>query len=148
MSNWNIKTDPVTGLMKFALVDSDGDVVASFRLNPTDIRMASRFEEAAVLFNNLAQNAPSDGTVAELKSYNDKLEETLADILGGNAKETLFSTISAITIMPTGALFAVEVFDEMYKAVAPEIAARKEKMQAAASKYTAKYESYDTAASV
>lgn len=137
--SWNHKTDAATGMMKFSLTDDDSDIVASFRLNPADIRLASRFQEVAGWFEDLAKNAPSTATVAEVQQYNDALEEKLAYVLGGNSRESLFGVLPAVSIMPTGNLFAAEVFDQMSGAIIPEIKARRQKMQAAASKYTAKY---------
>ena len=137
--SWNVKTDAVTGMMKFSLTDDDGESVASFRLNPTDVRMASRFQEVAGWFENLSKNAPSTATVEEVKSYNDALEEKLAYILGGNSRETLFGVIPAVNIMPSGLLFAVEVFDKLTEVVIPEIINRRQKMQTAVSKHTIKY---------
>lgn len=137
--SWNHKTDAVTGMMKFTLTDDDGDLIASFRLNPTDIRLASRFQEVAGWFENLAKNAPSAATVAEVQQYNDALEEKLDYVLGGNSRESLFGVLPAVSIMPTGDLFAVEVFGKLNEVVIPEIKARRQKMQAAAAKHTAKY---------
>lgn len=137
--SWNVKTDAVTGMMKFSLTDEDGDPVASFRLNPTDIRLASRFQEVAGWFEDLAKNAPERGSLADIQQYNDALEEKLGYVLGGNAQETLFGVMPAVSIMPDGSLFAVEVFGKLSEAVIPEIKARRQKMQTAASKYTAKY---------
>ncbi|MBO5130304.1 MAG: hypothetical protein J6B95_08180 [Oscillospiraceae bacterium] len=137
--SWSVKTDAVTGMMKFSLADEDGAPVASFRLNPTDIRLASRFQEAAGWFEDLSKNAPGTATVAEVQQYNDTLEEKLGYVLGGNARETLFGVMPAVSIMPDGSLFAVEVFGKLSEAVIPEIKSRRQKMQTAASKYTAKY---------
>lgn len=137
--SWNHKTDAATGMMKFSLTDDDGDIVASFRLNPTDIRLASRFQEVSEWFERLAQDAPKRDTLDDIQKYNDALEDKLDYVLGGNARASLFGVLSAVSIMPTGNLFAVEVFDQMAGSVIPEIKARRQKMQEAAAKYTAKY---------
>lgn len=139
-NGWNVKTDPITGVLKFVLTDSDGDSVASFRLNPTDVRLASRLEEVAKWFSELSENAPERATVADIQKYNDDLENKLAYVLGGNAKETLFSVLPAVSIMPDGTLFAVEVFAKLYEAVVPEINKRRNNLQAAVAKHTAKYQ--------
>lgn len=136
---WNVKTDAVTGMMKFNLLDEDGDSAASFRMNPTDIRLATRFEEVGEFFHNLSKNAPEQATAADIQKYNDALEEKLCYVIGGNARETLFGVMPAVSIMPDGSLFAAEVFGKLSEAVIPEIEARRQKMQTAASKYTAKY---------
>lgn len=137
--SWNVKTDAVTGMMKFSMTDEDGDSVASFRLNPTDIRLATRFEEVGEFFHNLSENAPEQATAADIQKYNDALEEKLCYVIGGDCRESLFGVLPAVSIMPSGKLFALELFEKMTEAVAPEIAARRRKMQTAVSKHTSKY---------
>lgn len=136
---WNVKTDAISGIMKFNLLDDDSDSVASFRLNPTDIRLATRFEEVSEFFSDLSKNAPERATAADVQKYNDALEEKLCYVIGGDCRESLFGVLPAISIMPSGNLFARELFDKMAEVVVPEIAARRQKMQAAVSKHTAKY---------
>lgn len=136
---WNVKTDAITGMMKFNLLDEDGDSVASFRLNPTDIRLATRFEEVGEFFSNLSKNAPEQATAADIREYNDALEEKLCYVIGGNCRESLFGILPAISIMPSGKLFALELFEKMTEVVGHEIAARRQKMQTAVSKHTSKY---------
>lgn len=136
---WNVKTDASTGMMKFNLLDDDNDSVASFRLNPTDIRLATRLEEVGDFFSNLSKNAPEQATAADIQKYNDAMEEKLCYVIGGNCRESLFGVLPAVSIMPSGNLFALELFEKMIEVVAPEIAARRQKMQTAVSKHTSKY---------
>ena len=136
---WNVKTDSVTGVMKFQLMDDDGDPVASFRLNPTDINLANRFVAAGEFFGNLAKNAPDSANLEEVQRYNDALEQELAKLIGGDCLESMFGVIPAISIMPSGNLFALELFEKMSEHIAPEINKRRQKMQDAVGKHTAKY---------
>ena len=136
---WNVKTDSITGVMKFALLDDDGDTVASFKLNPTDINLANRFEAAGKFFGQLAKSAPDSANLTEVRQYNDTLEQELAKLIGGDCRESLFGSVPAITILPSGKLFALELFEKMSEFVAPEIIKRRQKMQDAVSKHTAKY---------
>ena len=136
---WNIKTDSITGVMKFALLDDDGDPVAAFRLNPTDINLANRFEAAGEFFGNLAKSAPNHADLAEVQKYNDTLEEHLAQLIGGDCRAALFGTLPAVSILPSGKLFALEIFEKMAEVVAPEIIKRRQRMQGAVSKHTTKY---------
>ena len=136
---WKVKTDSVTGVMKFALLDDDNDPIASFKLNPTDINLANRLEKAGEFFGNLAKNAPDSADLAQVQKYNDALEENLAQVIGGDCRASLFGNLPAITIMPSGNLFVLELFEVMTSHVAPAIIERRQKMQSAASKHTAKY---------
>lgn len=136
---WNVKTDSVTGVMKFALLDDDGDTVASFKINPTDINLASRLEKAGEFFGGLAKNAPDSADLTQVQQYNDALEENLAQVIGGDCRASLFGNLPAITIMPSGKLYVLELFDVMTTHIAPTIVERRQKMQTAVDKHTVKY---------
>lgn len=136
---WNVKSDSVTGVMKFALLDDDGDTIASFKLNPTDINLATRLEKAGEFFGDLAKSAPDSANLTQVQKYNDELEENLAKVIGGDCRVSLFGKLPAITIMPSGKLFALELFEVMTTHVAPAIIERRQKMQSAVSKHTAGY---------
>lgn len=136
---WKIKTDSMTGMMKFRLEDDDGDVVASFRLNPADVRMLKGLEAACAEAQKMAENAPTVATAADVQAYNDKLESLICTALGVK-HEAVFGEIAGTTILPDGDLFATNVLSTVADVMAPEIAKRKGKMQQAAEKYTAKYQ--------
>ena len=51
-----------SSVLKFTFTDSDGDVVASFRLNPADVRLVGRIQEAAKFFAQAAKEAPEKAT--------------------------------------------------------------------------------------
>ena len=135
---WTIKTDSITGLMKFRLTDEDGDAVASFRLNPADARMLKGLETACAEAQKMAENAPSVATTDDIAAYTDKLEGIICGGLGIK-HDSVFGVIPGTTILPDGDLYAVHTLGIVADAMAPEIAKRKGKMQNAAAKYTAKY---------
>lgn len=134
-----INTNLDSGIQKFTFTDSDGDVIASFKLNPTDVRLAKRCEEISEQMEKMSENAPEIATVADAAKYNAELEEKVCYMLGYDAKESLFSFLSATTILPDGSLFAQKVVERIVDAVEPEVKKRAQKMQAAVSKHTAKY---------
>lgn len=135
---WEIKTDSITGMMKFRLADDDGDIVASFRLNPVDARMLSRLEKTCAQAQEMANNAPDMTSGAEVEVFNDTLETMICDALGLK-HDTVFGVLPGAAILPAGDLYAVNVLATVADAMAPEIAKRKANMQQAAEKYTAKY---------
>ncbi len=61
-------------------------------------------------------------------------------ILGYDAAQDIFGEISAITILPSGELYALVVLDTIADAVMPEIKKRKVAMSKAADKYLKKYQ--------
>lgn len=136
---WTIKTDSITGIMKFRLTDDDGDPVASFRLNPADARMLKRLEKACAEAQDMGENAPQMATGADVEAYTDKLENLICEALGAK-HDAVFSGIPGTTVLPNGDLYAVHVLGTVADVMAPEIAKRKASMQNAAAKYTAKYQ--------
>lgn len=135
---WKIKTDSITGIMKFRLEDDDGDAVVAFRLNPADARMIKGLESACAEAQQMAENAPTMATATEIEAYNDKLESLVCTGLGIK-HDSVFGEIPGTTVLPDGDLFAVHVLGTVVKVMTPEIAKRKAQMQSAAAKYTAKY---------
>lgn len=135
----NINTNIQSGVLKFTFSDSDGDVIASFRMNPTDVRLAARCEELSDFFRAEGEKAGTAATVEDMVRYNAMLEEKICYLLGYDARQELFGFLSATTIFPDGDIFAVKIVDKVLEAIGPEIRKRKQAMQKASEKYTAKY---------
>ena len=129
-----------SSILKFQFTDDDGKVVASFRLNPADVRLAGRVQEAANLFRKAAQSAPEQATVADILKYNNNVEEEICRVLGYDAHQELFGFMSATTILEDGEMFAQKILKKIEEAVLPEIQKRKAALAAAVKKHTAKYE--------
>lgn len=134
-----INTSVGSSLLKFTFSDADGEVVASFRMNPADIKLAQRCQEVQEYFANLHNNTPESATLEDAVKLNDELESKICYLLGYDAKQSLFGLISATSIMGDGNLFAVTVMDKIVENVGPEIQKRKQSMAAAVAKHTAKY---------
>lgn len=135
-----INTSISSGLMKFTFTDPDGDVFASFKLNPADIRLAGRCEEIAKYFQERGNGLPQNASVADMVKLDDELEEKICYLLGYDARSTLFGMMSAITVLPDGDLFVVKVMQRIQEAIGPELRKRKQNMQKAVNKHTAKYQ--------
>lgn len=134
-----INTSLSSALLKFTFTDADGDVFASFKLNPADIRLVSRCEELAKFFDQIKDDTSKINTSEEMIKYNDLVEEKFNYLLGYDARGSLFGMMSATTILPDGDIFATKVLDKIIDAVGPEIAKRRQNMQAAVRKHTEKY---------
>ena len=135
-----VNTNLGSSILKFQFTDDDGKVVASFRLNPADVRLAGRVQEAANLFRKAAQSAPEQATVADILKYNNNVEEEICRVLGYDAHQELFGFMSATTILEDGEMFAQKILKRIEEAVLPEIQKRKAALAAAVKKHTAKYE--------
>lgn len=134
-----IDTSINSGILKFTFTDSDGDVFASFKMNPTDVRLLDRCKEISQWFSDVKESMANCSTAEELAKLNSDLEDKICDLLGYDARQSLFGFMSATTILPDGDIFAVKVMDKIVATVEPEIEKRKQAMQKAAAKYTAKY---------
>lgn len=129
-----------TGLIKFTFTDENGDVFSSFRMNPTDVNLLTRFEEISEYFKNRKEEVPENASGAELKALNDEIEEKINYLLGYDASKDIFGVLTATTVNPDGEIFAWMVLDFITEKLAPEIEKRTKKMQENISKYTAKYQ--------
>lgn len=137
MSQVNTKIG--SSLLKFTFTDNDGEVIASFRMNPADIKLAQRCKEISAYFEDLREKTPETATLEDAVKFNDELEDKICYLLGYDAKPSLFGIISATSIMGDGDLFAVHVINKIVESVGPEIQKRKDAMAQAVAKHTAKY---------
>ena len=135
-----VNTNLGSSILKFTFTDDDGEVVASFRLNPADVRLAGRVQEAANFFRKAAQSAPEQATAADILKYNNDVEEEICRVLGYDARDSLFGFMSATTILEDGEMFAQKILYMISEAVLPDIQKRKAALAAAVKKHTAKYE--------
>lgn len=135
--NINVKIN--TGIIKFTFSDEEGDILAHFRMNPTDVNLFKRLEEVSGYFESRKNKAPTLVSVEDLVKYNKELEEKIDYLLGYNASESLFDNITATTITSDGEIFGILVFEIISEKARPEMQKRKQKMIAAADKYTEKY---------
>lgn len=130
-----------TGLIKFTFTDENGDVFSSFRMNPTDVNLLARAEEVSAYFEGRKNDMPENASGAELKAFNDEIEEKINYLLGYEASKDIFGVLTATTINPDGEIFAWVVMDFIVEKLKPEIEKRAQKMQTNVYKYTAKYQS-------
>ena len=135
-----VNTNLGSSILKFTFTDDDGEVVASFRLNPADVRLAGRVQETANFFRKAAQSAPEQATAADILKYNNDVEEEICRVLGYDARESLFGFMSATTILADGEMFAKKVMRLISDAVIEDLRKRREAIMAAVKKHTAKYE--------
>lgn len=128
-----------TGVIKFEFRDEDGEVFSSFRMNPTDVNLLKRMEEVADYFENRKFEVPEDVSGEELAAFNKEIEDKINYLLGYDAAKDIFSEITATTVSPDGDIFAFVVLETIAEELKPEMEKRQKSMEAAASKYTAKY---------
>lgn len=123
-------------LLHFTFSEGD-EVISSFRINPGDIKLVHRFQVASEFFNNIEM--PENATFEDIVQLNDNVERKICEVLGYDAKESLFGRISATTVLPDGNLFVSLVLDKIAEHAVPEIQKRNRAMVGAMEKHTAKY---------
>lgn len=124
---------------KFTFTDETGEVVAHFRMNPADIRIAERAGEVAAFLKANSGNITGETATDVLSQYEKVITEKMDYLLGYDASKTLFSTMSATAIMDDGRFFATVIMDTIAQNLSEEMKRRFEKFKAV-NKYTAKYE--------
>lgn len=134
-----VNTNIGSSLLKFTFTDQDGDVVASFKINPADVKLAQRCQELSDYYQKIAENTSETESIEEAVKFNDELEGKICYLLGYDARATLFGMISATSVMADGNMFAVHVMNKIVEVAGPEIEKRKKSM-AKAAKHTAKYQ--------
>ena len=135
-----ITTNIGSSLLKFVFRDEDGDVIASFRMNPADIKLAQRCQDVFDYFSNIAERAGANETLEDAIKFNDEIEEKICYLLGYDVKQSLCGIISATSIMADGNLFVSHVLGKITSAVGAENQKRRQAMAKAVSKHTAKYQ--------
>ena len=128
-----------SSMIKFTFTDESGEVVAYFRMNPADIRIAERAREVAAYFKENSNKFTGKTAAEVMAQYEKNITEKLNYLLGYDASQTLFSSMSATAIMEDGRFFANVVMDTIAHSIGEEMKRRFEKFKAV-SKYTAKYE--------
>ena len=126
-------------ILYFTFSDN-GEVLASFRLNPTDVRIADRVRECAEHFAQAAKDIPECVTFDDALKYNNDMEDKICYVLGYDAHKELFGFVSATTILADGEMFAKKVMRLISDAVIEDLRKRREAIMAAVKKHTAKYE--------
>lgn len=134
-----IETSLSSSFQKYQFTD-DGEVIAYFRMNPADIKLAQRLQNVGDFFEELSDKMPENATLADAIKFNDTIEEKICEVLGYDARASLFGMISATSIMADGNMFVLHVLDVIKEHAVPEIQKRNKAMAAAVAKHTAKYE--------
>lgn len=127
------------GVLKYQeYTDDAGNVVARFHINPASPGIAQRLEEVSAYYENAT--APDIKDAADWKKYSDEIDAKICHVLGYDARDELFGTVEAGSILPDGSIFAMTVISDIADIIAPELKRRAEKMDAAIEKHTAKYD--------
>ncbi len=134
-----INTGIESSFLNFTFSDDEGEIIASFRMNPADVKLAQRCQEVSSFFEDLKEKTPENATLEDAVKLNNEVEDRICYLLGYDAKQSLFGQISATSVLGDGNMFVILVMEKIVEAVAPEIKRRKQAMRTAVEKHTAKY---------
>lgn len=125
-----------TGLQEFRFTDNSGKVFASFFMNPGDLNVAKRFDDAARFF---AKNRGKKMNLVEFTAFNRVLEKKVAAAIGCK-RDDIFGKVPAATVLPDGDFFVAKVLKVVSDAVRAETARRRKVRMDAVNKYAGKYD--------
>lgn len=117
-----------TGSTTFTFTNEHGQMIAFFRINPTDTAVLNRWRPMAEAFAN--------DTTESMEEYEETVQKRFCEFLGYDCKASLFGRVSATAIMADGRCFAQHVLDALALHIGPEIKRRREERL---SRYLGKY---------
>lgn len=132
-----VNSSVALGKMTFTFTDEDGEVFASFLLNPMDVNVAKRCDEVGNYFEKKSDWELS--SIDDLLRVNKEMEDKICYILGYDARESLFGNVPATTLLESGEMFVSVVVSTISDAVKAETEKRASRMKDAVEKYTSKY---------
>ena len=126
-------------LVPFEFTDIDGEVFASFKLNPADVRLVERLESFATKIQELKDKEDGDDDYEKSLRFTEAVENLFCELIGYDVHECLFGRISATAENENGLPFFAIILDVIGEQGGKEVAKRAKKTESAIRKYTDKY---------
>ena len=105
------------GLKSYEVKDIDGTLLGTLYVNPADIGIAARLEEARRAIQQLADGLAADAGVDQIIEADKLIREQINYIFGSDASSVFFKGVSALALLPDGTL----VFEKPLQAAVPII---------------------------
>lgn len=128
-----------SGFQVFNFRDEEGELLTSFKINPSDIGLMARCEEVQGFFEKEKAFLEDASTPQQMLEVNNAIQNKIDYLLGTEADTVFKKPLTATTIMPDGRLFAEMLMETVLNAVEPEIKKRAENQKKRLDKYTSKY---------
>lgn len=128
-----------SGFQVFNFRDEEGELLTSFKINPSDIGLMARCEEVFVFFEKEKEYLENASTPQQMLEVNNAIQQKIDYLLGTENNTVFVKPLTATTIMPDGRLFAELLMETVLNAVEPEIKKRAESQKKLLDKYTSKY---------
>lgn len=105
------------GLKSYEVKDIDGTLLGTLYVNPADIGIAARLEEARRAIQQLADGLAADAGVDQIIEADKLIREQINYIFGSDASSVFFKGVSALALLPDGSM----VFEKVLQAAVPII---------------------------
>lgn len=105
------------GLKSYEVKDIDGTLLGTLYVNPADIGIAARLEEARRAIQQLADGLAADAGVDQIIEADKLIREQINYIFGSDASSVFFKGVSALALLPDGTM----VFEKTLQAAVPII---------------------------
>ena len=105
------------GLKSYEVKDIDGTLLGTLYVNPADIGIAARLEEARRAIQQLADGLAADAGVDQIIEADKLIREQINYIFGSDASSVFFKGVSALALLPDGTM----VFEKALQAAVPII---------------------------
>lgn len=128
-----------SGFQVFNFRDEEGELLTSFKINPSDIGLMARCEEVSVFFEKEKEYLENASAPQQMLEVNNAIQQKIDYLLGTENNTVFVKPLTATTIMPDGRLFAELLMETVLNAVEPEIKKRAESQKKRLDKYTSKY---------
>lgn len=105
------------GLKSYEVKDIDGTLLGTLYVNPADIGIAARLEDARRAIQQLADGLAADAGVDQIIEADKLIREQINYIFGSDASSVFFKGVSALALLPDGTM----VFEKVLQAAVPII---------------------------
>lgn len=129
-----------SGFQIFNFRDEDGELITSFKINPSDIGLMARCEEVSAFFEKEKAFLEDAKTPQQMLEINNVIEEKINYLLGTEENNVFKKPLTATTVMPDGMIFAELLMNTVLSVVKPEIEKRSKAKKERLDKYVSKYE--------
>lgn len=127
-----------SGFQIFNFRDEDGELITSFKINPSDIGLMARCEEVSAFFEKEKAFLEDAQTPQQMLEINNVIENKINYLLG--TEDVFKKPLTATTVMPDGVIFAELLMNTVLSVVKPEIEKRNKAKKERLDKYVSKYE--------
>lgn len=130
-----------TGIETVEIKNELGDVIGSFRFNPSDTNMAYRAEEAIAAINNLKidEEKLRDLTSPESKEFCKFIGQQFDFVLGFEVADDIFRNLGVLSLVRNGDYYFEKAFEGIVGYVEKVTKQRVNKKLTRINKATAKY---------